>query len=414
MPFENKNYDIVIIGGGASGLAAAIAAAERNPDAAVCIIERNSLPARKLRASGNGRCNYLNSGAVSASYFSSSSEPAASKLLNAVFSAYPVSELVAFFKGLGIIPASEEGGRLYPRSFSAGDVAEALIRGAEKMGVKILTEHSVFSCSKAVNGFSVGLEGGDEIACERLIIATGGKAGMQYGSKGDGYRFAEGFGHSVIKPIPALVQLLSAEDISVASGARVRAKVSLYELREEEAGSGSLSAGAGLLAEDSGELQFTKDGLSGICTFNVSRFLRKRPGYAYIAAVDLFEEYAEAELATLFEKRREEFGSLEAVLFGLIPKRVTKYILCNFKGSPTALASLCKQLCFGIKGTKSWNDAQITSGGIDLSEIVPETLASRFVPGLSFAGEVLDVDSICGGYNLSFAFASGLLAGAKI
>ena len=395
------HYDIVILGAGASGLCAAIAAAKNHPGCTVAALERNLMAGRKINATGNGRCNYLNSNAGADSYFSNSDPDAAKAVLTSVFEAHPVEDLELFFGSIGILPASEEDGRLYPRSFQAKSVSSALIRAAQAAGVKIITGFSASVCNKSSDGFVIHSDTSQVLSCGRLIIACGGKAGMQYGCFGDGYRFAKAFGHSVIKPIPALTQLTVDEDISALFGVRVKARIELFEqpLR--------------FLAGDSGELQFTKETLSGICTFNVSRFLRRTPGCSYEAHIDLFEEYTENELMSLFRARMDDFGDLQSVLFGLLPDKLCDWLLDGFEGTPEELAKLCKDLSFSINGTRSWNDSQVTSGGIDLSEVDPGTLASKLVPGLSFCGELLDVDACCGGYNLAFAFASGLLAGEK-
>jgi len=426
-------FDIAIIGGGASGLAAAIAAAKAHPGETVAVLERNLIAGRKINATGNGRCNYLNTNASADSYFTNSDHNAAAALLKAVFSAHSAEDLVLFFGKLGILPAEEDEGRLYPRSFQAKSVSSALIRAAESAGVRIITGFSASVCNRTENGFVIHSDTSQTVECGRLILASGGKAGMQYGCFGDGYRFAKAFGHTVIKPIPALTQLTVKEDISALFGVRAKASIALYELSTQSmrtpddfppyAAPGKIVPrfadpvevqSLRLLAEDSGELQFTKETLSGICTFNVSRFLRRSPGCSYEAHIDLFEEYSEDELKALFSERFTDFKDLGSVLFGLLPDKLCSWLLSGFSGTAEELASLCKDLCFTIEGTRSWNDAQVTSGGIDLSELDPYTLQSKLVPGLAFCGELLDADAICGGYNLSFAFASGLLAGEKI
>lgn len=401
-------YDIAIIGAGASGLAAAISAAGAHPGASLAVLERNTAAGRKINATGNGRCNFLNSNAEAKSYFSNSEKAAADALLSSVFKAHPVEDLISFFASIGMIPVYEENGRLYPRSFQARSVSSALIRAAEAAGADIVTSFSAAVCSRAGKGFVIRSDGSRAVVCDKLIIASGGKAGMQYGCFGDGYRFAEAFGHKVIKPIPALTQLTVSGDISQLFGVRAKGCISLFELAAGD------KPEAKLLASDSGEIQFTKNTLSGICTFNVSRFLRRAPGRRYAAFIDLFEEYTEDELMSLFRARMDAFGDLPSVLFGLLPDKLCDWLLSDFDGTPEELAGLCKGLKFEIEGTRSWNDSQVSSGGVDLSGICPETLGSRLVPGLSFCGEVLDVDAVCGGYNLSFAFASGLLAGERV
>ena len=395
-------YSLGIIGADAAGLAAAIAAAEKTPERTICVFERNMIPGRKLNATGNGRCNFLNRNASPADYASGSDEAAFRKLLEAVFRTHPVSDLLDRFASIGILPAEEEDGRLYPRSFQAKSVSDALVKAAARRGVEIRTGFSVSYINKKNNIFEIVSDTGASEECESVILACGGKAGIQYGCFGDGYRFAKAFGHSIVKPIPALTPL-TVDGIEDIAGVRAKAKVSVYKRYPDKTEE--------FAAADSGEVQFTKDALSGICTFNVSRFLRLSPDFSYVARLDLFEEFSEEELAALFEKRYALFGFEKDVLSGLLPDKLVDYILEHFSCSIPELAKICKSLPFRISGSKSFKDAQVTSGGIRLEEVDPLTLESKFVENLYFAGEVLDVDAPCGGYNLSFAFASGVLAG---
>lgn len=395
-------YNLCIIGGDASGLAAAIAAAEKDHERSICVLERNAIAGRKLNATGNGRCNYLNKNAGPDSYYSSSDSKAKEALLEAVFDEHPVMKVAEWFAGIGIIPTEEEEGRLYPRSLQAKSVSDALIKAAERRDIEIMTNFSVSYVNRKDGRFEVVSDTGAAVYCDRLILACGGKAGIQYGCFGDGYRFAKAFGHNIIKPIPALTQL-TVDGIEELFGVRVKCRIGLYRKSQDRSEE--------KVSEDSGELQFTKDSLSGICTFNVSRFLRISPDFSYVARLDLFEEYTEEELAALFEARYSYFGFLKDVLAGLLPDKLVEYILDKHSCSASELAAVCKSLPFTVTGSKSFKDAQVTSGGIDLAEVNPKSLESTLVKGLFFAGEILDVDAKCGGYNLSFAFASGLLAG---
>lgn len=394
-------YDLGIIGASAAGLAAAIAAADKNPSRSIIVLERNVIPGRKINATGNGRCNYLNSNACASSYYSGSDPDAFKALVGNVFKIHPVSGLKTWFEGIGILPAYEEDGRMYPRSFQAKSVTDALVKACERRNVEIILNYSASYVNIKDGAFQVVSDTGVCYEFENLILACGGKAGIQYGCFGDGYRFAKAFGHSIVKPIPALTQL-TVDGIESLFGVRAKARIGLFEVCSGE---------EKLLASDRGEVQFTKDSLSGICTFNVSRFLRVSPDTRYIAKLDLFEEFSVDELSALFEKRYQEFGFEKDVLSGLLPDKLVDYILDNSSCQIDGLAEYCKALPFEISGSKSFKDAQVTSGGIPLCEVNPKTLESLKTPGLYFAGEILDVDAPCGGYNLSFAFASGLVAG---
>jgi predicted Rossmann fold flavoprotein len=407
-----KKYRVLIIGAGASGLLAA-----SNLPEGTAVAEKNAVPGRKLYATGNGRCNYLNM-AARAEDFASAGEPEAAKAFTeAVFEALPVSLLRSRLSTLGIEGRTEEEGRVYPRSGQAASVVKALVSAAERTGAEILTSFEVKSAERTPGGFLVRSSAGDEIRCERLIIATGGKAGIQYGCEGTGFKLAAAFGHHVIKPIPALTGLIAAEDISAIAGVRANAKVTLSCGRESHSASG--------------EVQFTKDSISGICTFDVSRWLRipeNGKNGRFSLSADLFEEIPGEELCGVLSARKEALkGCCAGDIFNtLVPEKLGAYIFARCGLDPARdIASLggadiekiarsCKALEFGIASSRGWKDAQVTSGGVSLEEVDPYTMESKLVPGLYLTGEVLDADGPCGGYNLTWAFATGALAAEAI
>ncbi len=410
-------YDTAVIGAGASGLMAAIFASKGGGKTVV--LEKRQEPALKLYATGNGRCNYLNSGASASSYHSGEDPdsilPAAA---HQIYSGCP-GDLVRVFKDLGVEPAEEDGGRLYPRSFQAVSVIRALVSGAKRQGARIACGFETSSVVKTDEGFLISSKDGKRVMASSVILACGGKAGIQYGCSGDGYAIASSFGHRIVKPIPALTALVCAEEMKPVAGVRARGRVSLVS------SSGNASS---IEDEDRGEIQFTEDGLSGICTFNVSRRFRIREGVSFTAELDLLEEYSELRLRELLLERRVRFAKEPAdmLLLGLLPAKLASYILaragvedpygtlCGALSTETVegLVPLCKELGFTVTGTRSWKDAQVTSGGVSLEDIDPVTLESKRVPGLFFAGEILDIDGPCGGYNLTWAFASGRSAGS--
>ena len=408
-------YDIAIIGAGASGLLAAIAAARLRPELRVIIVEKNAEPAKKLYATGNGRCNYLNTG-LSPEVYSSAELGSAPEIAKTLFHGNAYGVISDFLRGIGIEPKESSEGRVYPRSMQASDVVSALLSAIRSERIELLCGFDAKEIVRVEDSWKLQSAERDYLYARRVIIATGGRAGIQYGCTGEGYRLAQAFGHRIVKPIPALTHLITAEDAGAMAGVRAAGRVSLIKLM----GYGSVTA-----ASDSGEIQFTKTGISGICTFNVSRHMRYEDGVSYRAELDLLEEYGEEELNELLLERRTIFAAEapEAIISGLLPRKAAQYIVNRAGCLPRErcrdldrdrvrrIAQLCKKLSFTVTGTGSWKDAQVTSGGVSLTEVDPAELSSRLAKHIYFCGEVLDVDAPCGGFNLGFAFASGMTAG---
>ena len=374
-----NRFDVIIIGAGASGLVCAQAAASRGLRTAV--LERNDIPARKIYATGNGRCNFTNE---AAKYF---------------------QETLGIMSGCFGIEAVMEEGRAYPRSLEAASVAEALVSAAKRAGAEVLcgahavsvAQESGGTVQKNGQGFVVECEDGRAFCATRLVLASGGKAGIQLGCYGEGYSFAKALGHSVIKPIPALDGLVCEEDLKALHGVRVRAKASLLA--------------EALLAEGSGEVQFTKEAISGICVMDLSRCVRNEEGRRFVLSLDLFPELPEEELAQLFLSRKQTFG---CGVSWLIPEKLKEYLHTRMPAKahgPAAMAAAAKDLRFSIKGTRGWKTAQTTCGGVPLAEVDAESFGSLLVPGLYITGELLDYDGPCGGFNLDWAIHTGHAAG---
>ena len=409
-------FDIAVIGAGASGLMAAVSAASAGSGTRVIVLETGKEPALKLYATGNGRCNYLNRNASASSYYCNEAPDTLPKAASVQIPKGCADGLVRVFRGLGIEPYEEAEGRLYPRSLQASSVVRALVSGAERLGPKILCSFEVSAVEELGKTFVISSRDGRKVQASSVILACGGKAGIQYGCTGDGYRIASSLGHRIVKPITALTKLICAEDMKSISGVRAKGRISLINC---------CSGASSIVCEDRGEIQFTDDGLSGICTFNVSRFYRIFDGASYRAELDLLEEFSDARLREMILERRAKFSAEPAdmLLMGLLPSKLSAYLLgrCGASAGSTCgdlstaraeeLARMCKELNFTVTGTRSWKDAQVTAGGVSLREVDPLTLESKIVPGLYFAGEVLDIDGPCGGYNLTWAFASGRSAG---
>jgi len=400
----------VCVGAGASGLLAALSAKRENRALKVAILEKQPQIALKLYATGNGRCNYLNAYASYKDYYSDSEN--AQNLLKNVLCKEKIEQ---FFKNLGILPFQEEEGRLYPRSMQSSSIVNALQRALMRNKIEIICNFSLAVLEKDNEKFFLQSQDGKKICAKSVILATGGKAGIQYGCMGDGYKLAKLLGHTVKKPIPALTKLTFLEEENELAGVRVRGSVKLVQKKENA---------KKIMAIDTGEIQFTKEALSGICTLNVSRFYAFEKDISYEASLDFFTEYQEKELFSLLENRQKLFFNdyADSLLLGLIPEKLYIYILnlAGLKGlycneislkKLEKLTNLCKNCSFLLSGTKGWKDAQVTKGGISLDEVDDISLQSKIIPRLYFSGEILDVDGPCGGYNLTFAFSSGYTAG---
>ena len=406
---KNNGYDIAIAGAGAAGLMAAIAA---RGTLKIAVLEKNEKAGKKLYATGNGRCNLLNRIAAAEDY--RSAEGDAHGFAAEVFGHCDAADLQAVFASLGLDTVEEGEGRLYPRSLQAASVVHALERGAfGKSGAgtpaQFLGGFELKTVVREADGtFCLTAADGREIFAKRLILTTGGKAGIQYGCDGRGYKIAESLGHRIVRPIPALTGFVCAETdlLQKLAGVRARGTARLLAVPQE----GGL-AHAAVLAQDSGEIQFNKDSVSGICVMNVSGFYRHAEGVSFALELDLMPECSESELAEKLAERKQTLGDL--FLDALLPAKLAEAVLelAGPDQTPEAAAHLLKSLRFTPTASKGFKDAHTTSGGAALEEVDPETMQSKLVPGLYFAGEILDVDGPCGGYSLTWAFAGGWLAG---
>lgn len=385
--------DICIIGGGASGLAAAVAAAGQGSEKRVWILEKKPLLGKKLAATGNGKCNLTNRSCPGA------------------------EETLAFFASIGIFTRTEEQDRVYPYAMQAKDVVQALVEQARSLGVEIKTECPVRQVKKIGQGFCVDYEGGS-LNARRVLIAVGGKAGPQFGSSGDGYAMAKALGHRVTRLAPVLTGLETAADISHLKGIRVKARVSLKKDGSQ-------------VAEEQGEVQFNQDGISGICVMDLSRSVKLEPGEPfaegiarYSICVDFLPDLSQPQVEGIFKER----GGIprlkgEDLLLSIVPDKLRQELV-SLAGIPlrqaakdippskhAALSHLLKSWELPLKGTGGWKKAQCTAGGVALEEIHMNTMESKLVPGLYFSGEIIDYDGPCGGFNLQNAWETGIKAG---
>ena len=397
--------ETIIIGGGASGMAAAICAAE-DPDRHITVLERQARIGKKLSATGNGRCNLTNRNADVSHYHGA--DPG---FVQPALAAFPPERVLEFFAGLGLRTVTEYGGRVYPLSDHAGSVLDVLRLGLEKPNITLLAGAGVTELRRDVARFRVKTPEA-ELTADRVILACGGCAGTKLGGVMDGYALAASLGHSRTALYPALTQLRTAPDYPRAlKGIRVDATARLLQ-------------GDRVLAAERGDVLFTETGLSGTAVFELSRHAAGKTDLT--AELCFFDEPEETLFADLCA-RRARWPELEAnrILTGAVQSRLGQ-MLCRYAGisggAPVgaildeklrALAAAMRSFRLPVTGVSGFETAQVTAGGLKTSEFDPSTLESRLAPGLYACGELLDIDGDCGGYNLQWAWASGLLAGAQ-
>ena len=396
---------VIIIGAGASGMMAALTAAE-TPGRHVTLLERQQRAGRKLLATGNGRCNLTNTGAGLENYHGENRDFAAPAL-----AAFPPEKTLEFFHNLGLLTVEEPGGRVYPLSDSANSVVDVLRFALTARGVELRAAEPVREIGRKKGGFTVTTDE-ETLFAHKLIVACGGAAGEKLGGVMDGYTLLNQLGHKRTALYPALVQLVTAPDYPRALKG-VRADCALR-----------LLAGGECLAESAGELQFTETGVSGPAVFDVSR-AASTGGKGLVLEADFLREYSTDAVFSLLKERVHTLPDLAAsdMLTGIVHNRLGKMLVkyagleANTPlprlddGALRHLAGVCKGFRLEVKGTEGFDKAQVTAGGVKTSGFNPETLESWFVPGLFACGEVLDIDGDCGGYNLQWAWASGRLAG---
>lgn len=403
-------HTILIIGGGAAGLAAALRAAQTNPDAQITVLEGLDRVGKKILATGNGRCNLSNEFIMPAHYHSQSPER-----LEQLLSAMDTARTLDFFESIGLYCTAEEMGRIYPYSKQAAMVLDVLRLALERSGIRIVCGCKITDIVRRKNRFTVTAADGTQFHGDRVILTTGGKAAPKQGTDGSGYPLARGFGHHFTNLYPCLVPLqCSSPVLKGLKGIRAVCRI-------------TLSCGRTRLSEELGELQFTDYGLSGIPALQLSGYLdRLSDGESYSVSIDLFPDWSYDTLRTVIQQRicRCPGETLETFLLGMINKRILYAVMKTCALPPLShpaaslskkdidrLLSALKGWKFPVTGTLSWDHAQVTGGGIPLTEI-DDSFASVKCPGLYLAGEILDVTGDCGGYNLHWAWCSGMTAGA--
>lgn len=395
---------ILILGGGASGMMAALTAAERG--CRVILVERQARVGRKLLATGNGRCNLTNLHAAPEHYHGADED-----FCRPALEAFGPEAALDCFAGLGLLTVAEPSGRVYPFSDQANSVLDVLRFGLEQRGVELHTGCEVKKIWKRRDGWLLKTTGGD-FSGDRLIVAAGGVAGGKLGGTDLGYRLLEDLGHRRTALYPVLVQLVTEGTATRAlKGVRAQGRVTVRRGRET-------------LAESQGEIQFTETGVSGPAVFEISR-AASTGGDGLTIVLNLLPQLSEADIRALLLRRQADFPNrpAEDLLTGMLHNRLGKTLvkaagiaadtpLSALDGDTMErLISVLTAFTLVLTGTQGMDNAQVTAGGMDTAEFDPRTLESRLHPGLYTCGEVLDVDGDCGGYNLQWAWASGRLAG---
>lgn len=402
---------IIIIGAGASGLTAAINAKTSNNE--VLIIEKNNQAGKKILITGNGKCNYLNETFEINNYKSNNKE-----ILEKIINKDNKQRIITFFDKLGIMPKIRNG-YYYPASNQAITIRESLVKECNINNIEIKYEEEVTDINYINNKYKITTKN-NNYECDKLIISTGGMAAPNTGSDGFGYKILKEFNHTIIKPLPALTPLKCENNLKELKGVRTDAILNLYENNK-------------YIESSRGELQINEKEISGICTFQISgRAIRSINNNnkisVHINFLPSLEINNNEELINYIEKRNEklEKRTISELLDGLLNYKIVNFLLktnkINKDSKWNELKTIEKSnlvnslINYEIKiiNENSFDKAQVTSGGIPLNEININTMESLKQKNLYIIGELLDVDGDCGGYNLGFAWLSGIIAGNEV
>lgn len=403
-------HDVIIVGGGASGIIAAINAKNLGLD--VAIIESNNRIAKKLLTTGNGRCNITNENITLDRYHSQNKG-----FFKTILSKFTVDKIEEFFKTIGLYLTTLENGKMYPMSLQASSVIDVLKSSLEEREIPIYLETKVKDITHSKKGFKIFTSSDDDLTkefnCNKLILCCGGKSAPKTGSDGSGFTLAKKLGHSIIEPIPALVQLkLDYKKLKSISGVKFDGSAKIFIDNE-------------FVQEELGEILFTDYGISGPPILQLSRnaSYSTSKGKNVTISVDMMNNFSKEELIHFLENHWGVFGykSVYDSLIGIINKKIIPILLreANIESihkpcweltwqEKNNIFALLKDWRFNVTGTNGFNNAQVTAGGVNTKEVDESTLESKIVPNLYFCGEILDVDGDCGGFNLQWAWASAL------
>lgn len=389
-----EQVKVAIIGGGAAGL---MLANSLKNQVGVVLLERGERLGRKLSATGNGQGNLTNLGVVDAEYFSVSKNPA--PLIKKAICAYDNQSMTEFFRDLGVLCIADERGRVYPSGRQASALTDALRFALARKGIDTRLESLVTKLERKGEGFVLTLatkSGEEKLYADKVVLCAGGKAAKNFGTDGSAYALAQNFGHTVTKLYPSLVQLKTdTEHIKSLKGIRIN--------------DGILSVTTptrGLSVQ--GDIIFTDYGISGDAVFRLSAFIADElEGGSCALSLDLLPQYTEEEIYSLLRAKKSASPDIPVgeLLFGVVNNQVGRAVMRRAANDLKRAAALVKSFSLTAKGSLGFDYAQVTKGGIPLTEVT-EDLESRLQKGLYFAGEILDVDGQCGGFNLQWAYAS--------
>lgn len=394
---------IAVIGGGAAGIMAAITAAKNNAD--VVIYERNDRIGKKILATGNGRCNLTNITADVKNYHGKDTN-----FIVEIMNDFWVGETLDFFTDIGLVYKVEEEGKVYPYSNHAASVLDVLRFELDRLNVEIRYGFEVKEISRNKDTFALTSYKSEKAYADKIIITTGGKASPASGSNGSGYALLEKFGHKLIPVFPSLVQIkLKNNELKQLNGLKIDGEISAKEKGR-------------VVRKEKGEILFTEYGISGPAVFSISRIAGERKGCSL--EIDMMPEYSFNDIVEILTAHRNIMTYVDELFAGILNRRVGQMIIksCNDlkmnddikKITDKDIKNMAEKLkCFTVvsDGTMSWNNAQVTAGGIETEEFSSKTLESKLVKGIYAAGEILDIDGDCGGYNLQWAWSSGYTAG---
>ncbi len=398
---------VVIVGSGPSGLASAIYARKNNNE--VIILERNNDICKKILLTGNGKCNYFNENQDITHYHSSNDN-----LISNIITEKNLNDILAFFDELGIVPKIKNG-YYYPYSNQASSVKQVLLSKIDELGIKVIYDYLVTDIKKENDKFIIN----NDIICDKLILSTGSKAYPKTGSDGNGYNLVKKFNHNINKVMPALVKLKSDDKyLKELKGIRSDCKISIYKDNE-------------FIKSETGEIQLTDDAISGICVFNLSylanKYIESKNNVHilvnFIPFIDNKDEllkYLDDRCKKIKNKKMKEFfdGLLNYKLSNVILKKsninLDSYYKDLSKKEKETLVSNINSYDFNIISSYSYDNSQVCMGGVPLDEINLLTMESKKEKNLYIIGELLDVNGDCGGYNLTFAFITGMISGISI
>lgn len=401
-------HDLIIIGGGAAGLIAAITAKDMGMD--VAILEGTDRIGKKILTTGNGRCNITNINTSPSMYHSNSHS-----FYEPTLKAFGYIDTESFFNRLGLPLVSLEEGKLFPMSLQASSVLDIFRLALEEKSIPTYLNTKVKEIVSSKKGFTIYTSSDQIFESKKIILSTGGVSAPKTGSDGSGYSIAKQLGHKIITPLPALVQLkLSYKNLKALSGIKFQ-------------GTAEVLADGSLLRKEVGEILFTDYGISGPPILQLSRtaaYALKTKNRVTIK-IDLMNLFSKEALIDFFENHWATFSyrSVHDSLIGILNKKLIPILLkeaglvsihkpCSDLEweEKRDILKLLKEWEFEIIATNPFSDAQVTAGGVDTYDINPETLESKLLPNLFFAGEIIDVDGDCGGFNLQWAWSSGYVA----